>query len=131
MAGSSFATATYSLLLLRLSVLSAVVVGYSANTSARLVPPLLSWLPGALGLTPVALTVVEIHRSKLRWIGRGPSADFSSHHLSRAILEDLHLPMNFGMDSERQCPVLVGLSLQAHQSHRQPLNVTHVRLRTI
>ena len=139
MAAISFATATDSLLLLRLSVLSAAVVAYGANTSARLVPPLLSCLPGALGPTPIALTVVEIHQSKLRWIGRRPIADFSSHHLSRAIPERLHLLMNFGMDSDRNlCLLPVGptllrqtLTLLVHESLRQRFDVSHVSLQII
>ena len=118
MTGISFATATDSLVLLWLSLLSAVVVAYSANTSARLVPPLLSWLPGALCLAPDASIVVEIHRSKLRWIGRGPSADFSSHQRRHVNLEDLHLMMP-------------GLQSEVHESHRQPLIVSHVGLQTI
>ena len=58
-AGIAFATGADFLPLLRLSVLSAVVVGYSAYTSARLVSPLLARLPRPLRLTLDALIVVS------------------------------------------------------------------------
>ena len=57
-AGISFAAAVDFVPVLRLSVLSAVVVGYSAYTSARLVSPLLARLPGALRLTLNSLIVL-------------------------------------------------------------------------
>ena len=57
-AGISFASGVDFVPVLRLSVLSAVVVGYSAYASARLVPPLLARLPGALRLTLDSLIVL-------------------------------------------------------------------------
>ena len=57
-AGISFAAGVDFLPVLRLSVLSAVVVGYSAYTSARLVSPLLARLPGALRLMLDSLIVM-------------------------------------------------------------------------
>ncbi len=57
-AGTAFAASVDFLPVLRLSVLSAVVVGYSAYASARLVSPLLVRLPGALRLTLDALIVL-------------------------------------------------------------------------
>ena len=57
-AGISFAAGVDFLPVLRLSVLSAVVVGYSAYTSARLVSPLLARLHGALRLTLDSLIVL-------------------------------------------------------------------------
>lgn len=57
-AGTSFAAGVDFLPVLRLSVLSAVVVGYSAYASARLVSPLLARLPGALRLTLDALILL-------------------------------------------------------------------------
>ena len=56
--GISFGAGVDFLPILRLSVLSAVVVGYSAYTSARVVSPLLARLPGGLRLTLDALLVV-------------------------------------------------------------------------
>ncbi len=57
-AGISFAAGADFFPVLRLSVLSAVVVGYSAYTSARLVSPLLAGLPVALRLTLDSLVVL-------------------------------------------------------------------------
>ena len=57
-AGISFGAGVDFLPVLRLSVLSAVVVGYSAYASARLVSPLLAGLPGGLRLTLDSLIVV-------------------------------------------------------------------------
>lgn len=68
-----------------LSVVSAGDEGYSAYTLARLVPVQLVRLFCALPLTLNALVLVETRRSKLWWIGRRPSANLSSHHLSYAI----------------------------------------------
>ena len=56
--GSSFVAGVDFFPALRLSVLSAVVVGYSAYASARLVSPLLAGLPGALRLTLDSLIVL-------------------------------------------------------------------------
>ena len=57
-AGISFGAGVDFLPVLRLSVLSAVVVGYSAYASARLVSPLLAGLHGGLRLTLDSLIVV-------------------------------------------------------------------------
>ena len=57
-AGISFGAGVDFLPVLRLSVLSAVVVGYSAYTSARVVSPLLAGLHGGLRLTLDSLIVV-------------------------------------------------------------------------
>ena len=57
-AGISFGAGVDFLPVLRLSVLSAVVVGYSAYASARIVSPLLAGLPGGLRLTLDSLIVV-------------------------------------------------------------------------
>ena len=57
-AGISIAAAVEFLPVLQLSVLSAVVVGFSAYTSARVTPPLLARLPGALRLTLDTLIVL-------------------------------------------------------------------------
>ena len=57
-AGISFGAGVPFLPVLRLSVLSAEVVGFSAYTSARLVSPLLARLPGALRLVLDSLIVV-------------------------------------------------------------------------
>ena len=57
-AGISFGAGVDFLPVLRLSSLSAVVVGYSAYTSARVVSPLLAGLPGGLRLTLDSLIVV-------------------------------------------------------------------------
>ena len=57
-AGISFGAGVDFLPVLRLSVLSAVVVGFSAYTSARVVPPLLVRLPGAVRLTLDSLIVL-------------------------------------------------------------------------
>ena len=57
-AGISFGAGVDFLPILRLSVLSAVVVGFSAYTSARVVPPLLAGLHGTLRLTLDALILL-------------------------------------------------------------------------
>ena len=57
-AGISFAAGVDFFPVLRLSVLAAVVVGYSAYTSARVVSPLLAPLPATLRLTLDALVVL-------------------------------------------------------------------------
>ena len=57
-AGISFGAGIEFMPVLRLSVLSAQVVGYSAYTSARLVFPLLARLPGALRLALNSLIVL-------------------------------------------------------------------------
>ena len=57
-AGISFGTGVDVFPVLRLSVLSAVLVGFSAYTSARIVPPLLAGLPGTLRLALHSLIVL-------------------------------------------------------------------------